>query len=228
VACHQEDDAHKAVLGDKCSNCHNPEGWKGGRFDHDFNTRFPLKDKHRTVKCESCHKDPGLREKPPLNCVACHERDDRERGHKGRYGGRCQDCHVEQGWRSVIFDHERDTKFPRAGRHRVVRCDACHSDGPFRSRAESRCYACHKAEDIHFGSFEQQCDRCHLPDDWRKIVREATDKYCGGRDKPASGQSADDKLKADFWIPACVGATESSRRPSRRNDTTTIDKGSRR
>lgn len=220
ASCHQKDDVHKAVLGEKCGTCHNPEGWKGGRFDHDTSTRFPLKDKHRTVKCESCHKDPGLKEKPPLACVGCHERDDRERGHKGRYGGRCQSCHVEQGWRSVIFEHDRDTKFVLAGRHRKVICDACHRDGPYRVKAEARCYTCHKGDDIHFGSFEQKCDSCHLPDDWRKISREATDKYCRGQDKSANAAPS-------FWIPACAGTGEAARRATRRPDNSTFDKGRR-
>lgn len=202
VSCHRQDDIHKGVLGEKCDGCHNAEGWKGGRFDHDLNTRFPLKEKHRQVKCESCHKDPGLREKPSPNCVGCHQKDDRERGHKGRYGGRCETCHVEQGWRTIIFDHERDTRFVRGGMHRKVKCDACHRDGPYGSKAESRCYACHKTDDIHFGSFEEQCERCHLPDDWRKILREATDKYCRSRDTPS--RRPGEKPGTSFWIPACA------------------------
>lgn len=217
VACHRRDDAHKTTLGEKCATCHNPEGWKGGQFDHDANTRFALKDRHRIVKCDSCHKDPGLRAKPPLECVGCHQRDDRERGHKGRYGGRCEGCHVEQGWRTIVFDHERDTRFPRAGRHRAVKCDDCHRDGPFRARAEDRCDACHKEDDIHLGSFERKCDGCHVPDDWRKILRAAIDKHCGGGRDTAQA----------FWIPACSSANELATRPARRNDARAPDAGRR-
>lgn len=212
VACHRDDDSHKGGLGEKCAACHSPEGWKGGRFDHDLNTRFALKDRHRIVKCDSCHRSAGLREAPPRECVGCHRRDDSERGHKGRYGGRCEACHVELGWREIVFDHERDTRFPRAGRHRTVKCDACHRDGPFRARAEDRCDACHKDDDIHFASFGQKCDNCHQPDDWRKILREATDRYCrGSGDAPVHGRG-DDAPKASFWVPAC--ATAASPLPS--------------
>lgn len=210
VSCHRPDDVHKGVLGDKCNTCHSPEGWKGGRFEHDLNTRFPLKDKHRSVKCESCHQDPGLKEKPPLACVGCHARDDRERGHQGRYGGRCESCHVETDWRTIKFDHERDTQFARTGKHRKVRCDACHRDGPYRVKAEERCHSCHKEDDIHFGSFDQQCQHCHVTDDWRKINKAASDKYCRPREQAGPGRRPDDKPGtrpvpgASFWIPACA------------------------
>lgn len=217
VACHRNDDAHKGVLGDRCNSCHTPDGWRGGRFDHDQNTRFPLKDKHRTTKCESCHREPGLKDKPPLACVGCHQRDDYERGHKGRYGGRCETCHLEQDWRTVKFDHERDTKFARLGKHRKVACDACHQDGPYRVKAEDRCYACHKYDDIHFGSFEEKCDHCHVPDGWRKIVKAATDKYCRNRDpnprRPEDKPATRPQPGASFWIPDCAGEPAKGRRP---------------
>ncbi|WP_121427314.1 cytochrome C [Azoarcus sp. DN11] len=226
-SCHRQDDSHKGVLGAMCATCHNPEGWKSGRFDHDLNTRFALKDKHRSVKCESCHKDPGMREKPALECVGCHLRDDRERGHQGRYGGRCAACHVEQGWRTIVFDHERDTKFQRTGRHRAVKCDACHRDGPFRAKTDDRCHACHKGDDIHFGSFEQKCDTCHLPDDWRKILRAATDRFCRGGAEPGAHRRDDDPPKAAFWIPACAPVNDLPARPGRRDDGRTSDAGRR-
>lgn len=197
VACHRKDDVHKGVLGEKCTNCHTEDGWRGGRFDHDLNTRFRLRDKHRTVKCESCHLEPGLRTPPPLVCVGCHERDDRERGHRGQYGRRCETCHVEAGFRTIAFDHDRDTEFAVSGRHRTVRCDACHPDGPYRTKADRACYACHKYDDVHLDSFERKCERCHLADAWRKISDEAAHRHCGGTATPPGERS--------FWIPACAG-----------------------
>lgn len=227
-ACHQQDDAHGGTLGNACANCHQPAGWRGRNFDHDLGTIFPLKARHRVVKCERCHLAPGLREKPPVNCVGCHGRDDRERGHQGRYGGRCETCHDERAWRDIHFEHARDTRFPTAGRHRLVRCDACHRAGPYQMKADSRCRGCHEADDIHFGSFGERCERCHLADDWRKITREATDTFCRDRDAPIAGQPGEDnganKGKSqplntpavNFWIPYCVAELPAPPRTPRR------------
>lgn len=227
AACHQQDDAHGGVLGGGCGSCHHPEGWQAKRFAHDLSTRFPLKARHRVVKCESCHTAPGLRESPPLSCVGCHARDDRERGHKGRFGGRCESCHGEQAWREVIFEHSRDTKFATAGKHRQVKCDACHRSGPYAAKADSRCHACHKEDDIHFASFGEQCDRCHLADDWRKISREATDKYCRGRANPAPDQASEERLNVNFWIPFCAAERLPAARSERRSGVNASEKGLR-
>jgi hypothetical protein len=33
------------------------------------------------------------------------------------------------------------------------------------------CASCHaKKDDVHFGSYGTQCERCHVPDNWRKII----------------------------------------------------------
>lgn len=213
VACHRQDDAHKSVLGERCNSCHTPDNWQRGRFDHDVNTPFPLKDKHRSVKCESCHREPGLKDKPPQACVGCHRRDDMERGHQGRYGGRCETCHQEQSWRTIKFDHERDTRFPRNGKHRSVRCDACHRNGLYGAKTEDRCYACHKHDDIHFGSFEERCDHCHLADDWRKIIKAASDKHCQSHDTPPRRPAGKtDAPAAAFWIPDCAAPAGKDRK----------------
>lgn len=245
AACHQQDDTHGGTLGSACATCHHPTGWRGRNFEHDVATVFPLKARHRSVKCDSCHTAPGLREKPPLACVGCHVRDDRERGHKGRYGGRCETCHNEQAWRDIHFEHARDTRFPTAGRHRQVNCDACHRAGPYQAKADSRCHSCHKEDDIHFGSFGEQCEHCHLADDWRKISREATDRYCRGRETPTAGQTSaenrdrkpddkhagphekktEDRLNVDFWIPYCVADLRATARPPRRPTATPAEKG---
>ena len=36
-----------------------------------------------------------MREKLPQKCAACHEREDKEKGHKGNYGDKCETCHDE-------------------------------------------------------------------------------------------------------------------------------------
>jgi hypothetical protein len=174
VACHRVDDnekGHRGALGDKCDKCHNARGWKGTSFEHDRDTKFPLRDKHKSAKCDSCHKDAGMREKLPLKCASCHEREDREKGHKGSYGDKCETCHNERSFKPSTFDHGRDTPFALAGKHVAVKCAACHRGPLYRTRTESRCHACHEKEDVHFGSFDLQCDKCHVADDWRKVKK---------------------------------------------------------
>jgi len=174
VACHRGDDndkGHRGSLGDKCDKCHNARGWKGTSFEHDSDTKFPLREKHKLAKCDSCHKDAGMREKLPQKCVACHGREDHEKGHKGSYGDKCETCHNEKSFKPSTFDHGRDTPFALAGKHVKARCAACHRTPLYRSRTESRCHACHEKEDVHFGSFDLQCDKCHVADDWRKVKK---------------------------------------------------------
>lgn len=170
LACHRSDDTHRGSLGEKCDKCHNEKGWKTTRFEHDRDTDFPLRDKHKAAKCDSCHRDAGLREKLPTRCFACHERDDREKGHKGRYGEKCGSCHDARDFKHPIFDHDKDTAFALAGKHRKAKCDACHQAPLYRSKTDSRCHACHKDDDVHFGSLDLNCGRCHVASDWRRLI----------------------------------------------------------
>lgn len=175
VACHRADDnekGHRGSLGDKCDKCHNAKSWKGSSFEHDRDTKFPLREKHKAAKCGSCHKDAAMREKLPQKCIACHEKDDRDKGHKGRYGDKCETCHNEKAFKPSVFDHGRDTPFPLAGKHARAGCDSCHRGPLYRSKTESRCLACHEKDDVHFGSFDLKCDTCHVADDWRKVKKQ--------------------------------------------------------
>lgn len=209
VSCHQAEDAHRTVFGQGCASCHSPDGWREASFDHTESTGFPLRYEHLPLRCESCHNAPNLQATPVVACLGCHERDERERGHRGRLGGRCENCHQELAWSAVTFDHERDTKFQRAGKHRSVRCDGCHPQSPYLIKTKDQCVACHEMDDIHLGSFEQECDGCHVADDWRKIRRAATDQHCRPV-PPASAPAGRAASGVSFWIPACLEA----RRPA--------------
>ncbi len=171
VACHRDDDVHKNSLGDTCDKCHSVKGWKGTSFDHDADTKFALRDKHKTAKCVACHKDQGMREKLATKCLSCHEKDDREKGHKGNFGDKCETCHDARSFDKPIFDHGRDAKYVLEGKHQKVKCASCHRGPLYRSKTDTACYACHKKEDVHFASFGLDCESCHVTTDWRKIVR---------------------------------------------------------
>jgi hypothetical protein len=240
VSCHRKDDAHKGALGEKCESCHSERSWKSASvFDHSRDSRFALRGKHRDAKCESCHKDMSFRTQPATTCASCHERDDREKGHRGQLGKQCERCHSEKTWRETgSFDH-RKSDFPLQGRHAKVECKQCHPSAQFKdaktdclschtkddthkerlgprcedchdartwktpnfdhnqksrfkladAHVKVACYACHrvpvkdklvlpidcaschaKNDDVHFGSLGNQCERCHVADNWRKII----------------------------------------------------------
>jgi hypothetical protein len=98
-ACHA-DDFHQGRLGGSCELCHNPNGWKVWRFDHDVQTKFALHGAHQGVDCHACHTQPvgdaGIH--LARDCVPCHAADD---AHRGGFGARCDRCHTEGSWRDL-------------------------------------------------------------------------------------------------------------------------------
>lgn len=165
VSCHRKDDTHKNVFGQKCDSCHREDDWKRPIFRHDHDTKFVLLDKHRPVKCDSCHRAPVAREKTPTRCVACHRQDDQEKGHQGKLGDKCDKCHNEKGWKGgALFDHQRDTKFALLDKHKDAKCNACHKDKGMREKLAMDCYSCHRDDDQkkgHQGALGEKCDKCH-------------------------------------------------------------------
>lgn len=173
--CHGKDDVHRRALGDACEKCHTEKSWKGTHFDHDRDSRFPVRDGHRRVKCEGCHRNTEYRDKPPLACVGCHELDDREKGHRGRYGGTCATCHTEKAWKALAFDHDRDSRYPLRDSHRRVKCEGCHQDTGFLARLPSACSGCHERDDrekAHRGRYGERCAICHTEKGWKALVFE--------------------------------------------------------
>lgn len=167
VGCHAKDDVHAEALGKACDTCHVVARWKRTEaFDHDALTRFALRGRHADAECSQCHRDDRFRDRPPMQCVDCHAGDDRERGHRGRFGSRCAGCHVATGWRAVVFDHGRKTRFPLRGKHRRVACESCHRGQLFEEKLESRCVACHRDDDPHRGELGERCESCHADAGW--------------------------------------------------------------
>ncbi|MBS1159246.1 MAG: cytochrome [Proteobacteria bacterium] len=176
VACHKKDDqekGHKGGLGEKCETCHNERNWKNSTFDHD-DTKFPLRDKHKDAKCDTCHtggvSGPKAKLKLEMTCIACHKKNDDEKGHKGRYGNKCETCHTAKEWKKSTFNHDKDTKYPLLGKHQETKCDACHLPalGPiYGSKIEKTCIACHKKDDKHKGQLGTDCASCHNEKRWQ-------------------------------------------------------------
>ena len=97
-SCHR-DRHHEGRLGPNCALCHNPNGWKSWRFDHDAQTRYPLTGAHRGLDCQTCHVTKNVA-KPtlPTECVACHRKDD---AHHGSFGPSCERCHTTTSFKSM-------------------------------------------------------------------------------------------------------------------------------
>ena len=163
IGCHRKDDKHKGVFGAKCESCHKESDWKAARFNHDHDTQFALLGKHVSAKCESCHK-PSQKEKLAITCVGCHSAEDK---HKGNFGLKCESCHAEKDWKSIRFDHDRDTKYRLQGKHSKVKCTDCHSGKVYEQKLNVECVSCHKKDDVHKDSLGSRCASCHDEKAWK-------------------------------------------------------------
>jgi hypothetical protein len=72
VSCHRKDDTHKGRYGEKCQTCHNAKQWNDILFDHDVDTKYMLRGKHRQARCITCHVGHLYRDKLQTACIACH------------------------------------------------------------------------------------------------------------------------------------------------------------
>jgi len=171
VACHRKDDnrkGHQGKFGDKCQTCHTDRDWKQTRFNHSRDTRYPLNGKHQFAKCSSCHTGFLYKDKTPTTCIACHRKDDEKKGHKGRFGEKCETCHVEKAWDATKFDHDRQTRYPLRGKHAQAKCASCHTGDLYKHKTPTDCYSCHQKDDKHKGQEGKKCDSCHNEADWKK------------------------------------------------------------
>lgn len=167
IACHKKDDdgskGHKGLFGEKCESCHGANQWKPSNFNHDNDTKYALRGKHRTATCSSCHSSQLYRVKLSQECHACHAKDDK---HKESLGKDCASCHNERNWKEPAkFDHDQSS-FPLLGKHAKVECKSCHLSSMFKE-ASKDCFTCHKKDDKHRGTLGEKCADCHGESDWR-------------------------------------------------------------
>ncbi|MDI1362881.1 cytochrome c3 family protein [Methylotenera sp.] len=169
--CHKKDDdtkGHKGDFGTKCESCHTAKDWKlPSKFDHTRDTKYPLKEKHKDTKCVECHKGKLYGQNLKTDCYSCHKKDDDSKGHKGRYDQKCETCHIEKTWKTLIFDHDRDTKYKLLDKHRATKCDSCHKANLYRGKVKSTCISCHKSDDKHKGQEGDKCEDCHNAKSWK-------------------------------------------------------------
>jgi len=103
-ACHADQDTHGGSLGNDCAECHNPNGWERWHFDHATQTRFALHGAHANLDCRGCHSSPasGGGVDRATDCGSCHQMDD---AHRGSFGSRCEDCHLDSSWHELRIRH---------------------------------------------------------------------------------------------------------------------------
>jgi len=160
--CHRADDSHRGRFGARCQTCHGVDSWKRLRFEHERDTRFSLRDAHRSLRCTACHTGDLYQDKAATTCNGCHRKDDK---HRGKLGERCEDCHLESRWQTTRFDHNR-TRFVLAGLHQRVGCRGCHEDQTYQG-APLECAGCHGKHDVHKRTLGNRCASCHNSRDWK-------------------------------------------------------------
>ena len=164
LSCHRKDDTHKGRYGVKCDTCHNANSWKEILFNHDRDTKYPLRGKHVSTKCDDCHTGHLYNDKLKQECLSCHRKDDK---HEGQEGPKCERCHVEKDWKTIVrFDHGL-TRFPLLGKHEKADCKKCHESPRFKD-AKTDCVSCHLKEDVHKGRLGTLCEVCHNARNWKQ------------------------------------------------------------
>ncbi len=193
ASCHR--DVHQGRFGSSCSRRHLTYDWRGvqmaaldrNRFDHD-KTSYPLRGRHVSLACASCHLPGKPLRLEHSRCTDCHR--DAHRGELTRRAdqGRCESCHDVNGFRPARFgveEHAR-TAYPLLGAHLAVACDACHQrprdvtaartastrPAPRLRFATTRCADCHR--DPHRGELARfmakgGCQACHRVESWRQV-----------------------------------------------------------
>jgi len=164
INCHEKDDSHKERMGTKCKNCHIEQGWFPSNFNHD-KTDFPLRNAHVDVGCQYCHVNERYVD-TPKNCYFCHFLDD---VHNGDNGIKCHECHHDERWSRLEFDHDKDTDFALKDAHKRLICVDCHTGNVFKEELKSLCVSCHKKHDSHFGQYGDKCQNCHTEKRWRDV-----------------------------------------------------------
>lgn len=163
ISCHAPDDVHRGTRGAKCADCHTTSGWKTAKFDHARETGFALLGAHSLIQCQSCHGSGNLHDQLPHDCIGCHRDQD---AHSERFGVKCEQCHDNDRWTPVPYDHARDAHWPLEGRHAKADCHACHTKPVATQKLPRDCASCHRTDDVHGGKLGSQCAHCHTVQGW--------------------------------------------------------------
>jgi hypothetical protein len=175
--CHwirRQDDPYRTRLGSRCEDCHTPVSWTAVSWDHGAQTGMPLNAQHRTLGCDSCHKD-RMFQGTSSDCYACHRRDYDNAQNPNHvtagFSTTCATCHRATGtsWTQGTLNHA--STFALVGVHATQPCAACHVNNVYKGTPRD-CYGCHKMNydqaksPNHAASgFSTMCETCHRATD---------------------------------------------------------------
>ena len=176
AGCHQS--PHQGMLFQRteCDHCHSPtyNTLKQQDFNHALEAHFPLAPQHDKMRCYDCHTKAMGDTKPDRRCEECHARDSKHGSRFDEFGSppRCQTCHPAATWKQIVFDHDRQTRFPLRFKHQQA-CRTCHRGGSpsdFERFDGKACMGCHQHRRAHVnkehpnGEWKNnECKRCHVP-----------------------------------------------------------------
>ena len=180
---HCHEDYHKGQLkrtgrNSDCADCHTNESFTQTTYtiDKHNQSEFILKGSHLATPCALCHKkeETWLFKEIGTECTACHENIHKNHiSNKYLVNGTCLNCHTEENWKSINFDHA-STNFKLLGKHKGLDCRQCHF--PVENEIitqifnglDQNCYTCH--DDKHHKQFEENkhtnCEKCHTSNNW--------------------------------------------------------------
>lgn len=110
MACHNVEE--------ECERCHKNDEAPG--FDHGLRTGFVLKDYHKRLACNACHRTPQVFTGLTADCGTCHA----------------------EGWTLGEFDHSV-TGLVLDEAHIEFDCEGCHTEG---FAAPTTCELCHEED----------------------------------------------------------------------------------
>jgi hypothetical protein len=142
-----------------CARCHVESSFRTfeERFDHALWTGYVLTGPHAELDCSACHTPLRKRDEDGRTwarakgseCADCHQDP-----HAGQFtvgdAVDCARCHVEDRPRYLVFDHDRDSRFPLSEAHERVACSACHQTQLVAGR-----------DVVHYRPLGMECVDCH-------------------------------------------------------------------
>jgi len=152
--------------GGACESCHSEQGFSPSTFtvERHGKTDFALRGAHEAIPCTRCHQVPSQGTKAgaqfvwnkEVRCLDCHKNVHGEL-FKGVTVSDCGLCHSPEGWKSIIYRHDK-TSFALTGKHAGVSCALCHGPHARQSKSDSttwrfretpsRCIDCHPQREL--------------------------------------------------------------------------------
>ena len=128
---------------------------------------IPLLGKHRDTKCEACHKGDMYKDKLKTGLQLMPP--ERRQAQRAVSVPSARPVTTEKSWKTIIFDHDKKTKYPLLGKHIDTKCVSCHKGDLYKDKLKNDCFSCHEKDDKHKGEEGKKCESCHHEDSWKKV-----------------------------------------------------------